>query len=121
MIHSTNVHCTPVSKKIIDDILIVCNRKIDDVVEIIDKEDMIHNKSAASSLTSRTMKYFSRQKKLFTTILGKPFTMHPVVSAFQDLNVSAWTNGIYDTTFEAFMHSFEEGMLENIGTTLFDG
>lgn len=54
-------------------------------------------------------------------ILGKPLTIHPVVSAFHDLNFGAWTNGIYDATFDDFMHSFEEGMTENIGATLFDG
>lgn len=34
--------CTPVPKKLIDDILVVCSTTNHDVAEIIDKEDLIH-------------------------------------------------------------------------------
>ena len=44
-----------------------------------------------------------------------------MISAFDDIDFGAWKSGEYDATFDDFMHSFEEGMMENIGTTLFDG
>jgi hypothetical protein len=47
-------------------------------------------------LNSRTMKYARRQKKMFNVILGKPYTTHPVVSAFHDIDFGAWkTDGKY--------------------------
>ena len=113
--------CVPVPKSTIDYLLSVCNTTNDDIFLMIDKEEHIPNKVMAKSMNSRTMKYLLRQKKLFTTILSKPFTVHPVVPAFQNIDFGAWKNGIYDATFDDFMHSFEEGMMENIGSTLFDG
>ena len=99
-----------------------CNLLIhQDLEDIIEKENLIRDKTAAKTPNSRTMKYFRRQKQMFNSILSRPFTAHPVISAFHGIDFGSWTSGVYDATFDDFMHSFEEGMMENIGSTLFDG
>jgi hypothetical protein len=113
--------CRPVPKELLWNIITSSNRTKEDMEGIIDKEMSIHDKTAVKSSNSRTMKYFRKQRQMLNMILGKPFTTHPVVSAFHDVDFGAWTSGVYDATFDDFMHSFEEGMMENIGATLFDG
>jgi hypothetical protein len=113
--------CQSVPKDLIDNIIAISNRTVVDMESIIDEENLIADKTSAKSLNSRTMKFFRKQRQLFNTLLSKPFTTHPVVSAFHDVDFGAWSSGVYEATFDDFMHSFEEGMMENIGTTIFDG
>jgi hypothetical protein len=96
-------------------------RSIDEMEDIIDRERHILDKSATKNVHSRTMRYFRKQKQMFNIVLSKPYTTHPVLSAFHGIDFGAWKSGVYDATFDDFMHSCEEGMMENIGTTLFDG
>ena len=113
--------CKPLPKDTIHDMIIRSTRTVEDMEAIIDMEELIDNKRSAKTLNSKTMKYLRRQRQMFNTILGRPFTMHPVISAFHDVDFGAWKNGVYDATFDDFMHSCEEGMMENIGGTLFGG
>jgi len=114
--HTTS--CEPIPKELFDEMIAFSTRTIEDVERIIDEEKVISDKSATKLLNSRTMKYARRQKKMFNVILGKPYTTHPVVSAFHDIDFGAWKSGVYDATFDDFMHSCEEGLMVS---TLFDG
>ena len=121
---STDDHeatCAPVPKELINTMIHFSSRSIQDMEDIIEHEDLVTDKTAVKNIQSRTMKYFRKQKQMFNLILSKPFTTHPVLSAFIDMDFGAWKSGVYDATFDDFMHSCEEGLMENIGTTLFDG
>lgn len=113
--------CRPVPKKLIENFISYSTRTKADIETIIDRETRITDKTAAKSPNSRTMKYFRQQRRMFNVLLSRPYTTHPVISAFHDVDFGAWTSGVYDATIDDFMHSFEEGMMENIGATLFDG
>lgn len=121
---STDDHegnCQPVPKDLIYNMIRFATRSLQEMEDIINKESTIENKAATTNINSRTMKYFRKQKQMFNLILSKPFTTHPVVSAFHGMDFGAWTSGVYDAAFDDFMHSCEEGLMENIGTTLFEG
>lgn len=113
--------CQPVPKEVMDNLIAFSTRSVEDFYAIIDNETSIENKVDAKSQNSRSMKYLRRQKQMYSNILSRPFTTHPVITAFHDIDFGAWKSGVYDATFDDFMHSFEEGMMENIGATLFDG
>ena len=113
--------CQSVPKALLQKIIPISNMTIQDMHALIEGASHIKDKVTAKSPQSRTMKYLLRQNKLFNAILSKPFTMHSVISAFDDVDFGAWSGGVYDATFDDFMHSFEEGMMENIGSALFNG
>ena len=113
--------CLPVPKQLIDQLITYSTRTETDFHSIIDNDPNIENKTSARSRNSTIMKYLRKQKQVFNTILSRPFTSHPVFSAFADIDFGSWESGVYDATFDDFMHSAEEGLIENIGTTLFDG
>ena len=117
--HEAN--CETVPKDLIHDMIRFSSRSIAEMEGIIDQENRIKDKTSTKNIHSSTMRFFRKQKHMFSIILSKPFTTHPVVSAFHELDFGGWKGGVYDATFDDFMHSFEEGMMENIGTTLFDG
>jgi len=113
--------CEAVPKDIIHHMIRFATRSIQEMEDIINEDDQILDKTSIKNINSSTMRYFRKQKQMFNIILSKPFTTHPVVSAFHGMDFGAWKSGVYDATFDDFMHSCEEGMMENIGTTLFDG
>jgi len=113
--------CETVPVDLIHHMIQFSTRSLADLENIIDQEVGIDDKTSVKNVNSSTMRYFRKQKQMFNVILSKPFTTHPVVSAFHGMDFGAWKSGVYDATFDDFMHSCEEGLMENIGTTLFDG
>lgn len=113
--------CENVPVDLIHHMIRFSTRSLLELEKIVDQDDGIDDKTSAKNVNSRTMRYFRKQKQMFNVILSRPFTTHPVISAFHGMDFGAWKSGVYDATFDDFMHSCEEGMMENIGTTLFDG
>ena len=113
--------CETVPADLIHQMIRFSTRSIQEMEDIINEDERMKTKTSIKNINSNTMRYFRKQKQMFSIILSKPFTTHPVVSAFHGMEFGAWKSGVYDATFDDFMHSCEEGMIENIGTTLFDG
>ena len=92
-----------------------------DLSKIIDDDLSIVNKDRARRSTSTEMKYLRKRRKMFTRILNRPYTSHAVKNAFAGIDFGSWSGGVYDATFDDFMHGTESGLLTYIGTSIFGG
>lgn len=76
---------------------------------------------AALAKGSTELRYLKRKKEMNMDLLSRPFTSHRLSSAFAGIHFGAWECGIFDATFDDFMHSAESGVLMSVGQTTFDG
>jgi hypothetical protein len=58
---------------------------------------------------------------MYKRILNRPYTSHAVKNAFEGMDFGTWSGGVYDATFDDFMHGAELGLLTYIGTSIFGG
>jgi hypothetical protein len=58
---------------------------------------------------------------MLTRILNRPYTSHAVKNAFDDIDFGSWSGGVYDATYDDFMHATESGLLTYIGTAIYGG
>jgi hypothetical protein len=92
-----------------------------DLFKIIDDDVSIVNKDRAKRLNSREMKYLRKRRTMFKRILNRPYTSHAVKNAFDEMDFGSWSGGVYEATFDDFMHGAELGLLTYIGTSIFGG
>jgi hypothetical protein len=92
-----------------------------DLRKIIDDDGCILNKDSAKKRNSKEMKYLRKRRKMFTRILNRPYTSHAVKNAFDDIDFGSWSGGVYDATYDDFMHATESGLLTYIGSAIFGG
>jgi hypothetical protein len=92
-----------------------------DFLHAIDREASIVNKDKAKETSSLEMKYLRRHQQMYSKILNRPYTSHSINNAFDGIDFGAWQSGIYEATFDDFMHSAESGLMAYIGTAIFGG
>jgi hypothetical protein len=92
-----------------------------DFLDAIDREASINNKDRAKAPQSVEMKYLRRHQQMYSKILNRPYTSHAIKNAFEGIDFGAWPSGIYDATFDDFMHSAESGLMAYLGTAIFGG
>ena len=88
----------------------------------IESKVRVHCALSSETKEGRTTKtYLHRQRTMYRSILRNPYTSHPIINAFKDIDFGSWKAGIHDATFDDFMHSVEGGMVSYITETVYDG
>jgi hypothetical protein len=114
-------NCVKVDPKIIEFMTTRALMTKDSFTKIIDNETTILDKNKAKQRKSMVMRFLMRQSSMYSGILKRPFTTHPINNAFAGIFFGAWTSGLFAATFDDFMHSAESGLLMYIGTAIFGG
>ena len=89
--------------------------------QLIEEEHAITDKLLAKDMKSAESKYFRRRRELFTKLLARPYQCHAIDNGFEGVDFGAWSHGVYDATFDDFMHSAESGPIAYAGKVIFDG
>eukprot|EP00980_Cylindrotheca_fusiformis_P011167 scaffold2562_cov78-Cylindrotheca_fusiformis.AAC.3 len=113
--------CEDVDVELIGELTTKALADTEDFHRAIDDKPRILNKEVAKNKSSRAMKYLRSQKKIMKQILSRPYTSHAVKNAFDGICFGAWLSGVYDATFDDFMHGTEAGLMKYIGESIFEG
>eukprot|EP00980_Cylindrotheca_fusiformis_P005080 scaffold1076_cov81-Cylindrotheca_fusiformis.AAC.4 len=113
--------CVEVNVDLIGQLTSMALASTEDLQRVVDEEPSIHNKERAMREDSREMKFLLNQRKVMKQILSRPYTTHAINNAFDGMCFGAWTSGVYDATFDDFMHGTEAGLIKYIGESVFGG
>ena len=67
------------------------------------------------------LNFFQKMRQMNQRFLAKPYGTSPIVNAFHDADFGGWTEGIYEATFDDFMHSTESGVIKTLNEVIFQG
>ena len=89
--------------------------------DIASKLNSVQRLSSSAKDYRIAKSFLLKQRTMFRSILRHPFTTHPIKNAFDGIDFGSWSAGIYDATFDDFMHSVEAGMISYVAETVYDG
>jgi hypothetical protein len=114
-------NCVNVCSETLGQMTTLATMSDNDHCNIIDEEVSIVNKESAKRYNSKEMKYLRKRRDMFKRVLNRPYTSHAVNNAFEGMDFGSWSGGVYDATFDDFMHGAELGLITYIGIAIFGG
>jgi hypothetical protein len=65
--------------------------------------------------------FFKKLRQMNQRFLAKPYGTYPIRNAFEGADFGGWTEGVYEATFDDFMHSSELGVIKTLNEVVFQG
>ena len=113
--------CMPIPMDHFQKIKSEANNGLATIESIMNKGSKLGQSGRSLAKQSLESRYLFKKWKMNVKLLNRPFTTHPIEGAFSGINFGSWVGGIYEATFDDFMHSGESGVLTYVGEATFNG